>query len=259
MKHLIDDYYRWLKQNTIVNELGEYLEITTPFIDRHNDCIQFYMKKTKNGEILLTDDGYVLSDLEDYGFNFNTPRRKQLLKNIMRNYHIELDENKCLVTKADEKNFPLKKHFYIQGILEINDLYTTSKSSVSSIFIEDVAEFLDQNDVFYNENVKITGQSGFDHNIDYVLPKMKKRNIPERYLKVINNPNKNNTESTIFTWNDLKNIRKTDSLDNIMYVILNNTNQEIKSDILNAYKSYDIKPLLWSQKNEFLKTLKNAI
>lgn len=257
MKNLIDNYYKWLKHNTYINEIGEYIEVTTPFLDMHNDCIQIYMKKIANGDVILTDDGYVLSDLEDYGFTFNTPKRKQLLKNILLNYHMELDENKCLIATTSIDNFPLRKHFFIQGILAINDLYTVSRSSVSSLFAEDVSNFLDTNDIFYNENIKLTGQSGFDHNIDYVLPKMKKKNIPERYLKVINNPNKNNTESTIFTWNDLKNIRKSNNIDNIMYVILNDSSQSIKSDLINAYKSYDIKPLLWTNQESILSNLKN--
>lgn len=256
MKSLIEDYYKWLKQNTIVNEIGEYAEVTTPFLDMHNDCIQFYMKQLDNGNILLTDDGYVLSDLEDSGFNFNSPRRKQLLKNILINHHMELDKNKCLTAITPKEKFPLIKHFYIQGILAINDLYTTGRSTVASIFADDVANFLDNNDIFYNENIKLTGQSGFDHNIDYVLPKLKSKNIPERYLKVINNPNKNNTENTIFTWNDLKNIRKTDSMDNIMYVVLNNTTSEVKSDLITAYNSYGIKPLLWTDQESIISTLK---
>ncbi|SCI82413.1 Domain of uncharacterised function DUF1829 [uncultured Clostridium sp.] len=256
MKELIDNYYKWLKQNTIVNELGEYTEVTTPFLDRHNDCIQFYMKKDSDNNIYLTDDGYVLSDLEDCGFTFNSSKRKELLNNILLNYHIKLDKDKCLTTTTSIDNFAFKKHFYIQGILAINDLYTTSRSTVASLFAEDVAEFLDMNELDYNENIKLTGKSGYDHNIDYIFSGSKRKNIPERYLKVINNPNKSNTESTLFTWNDIKNTRKKD---NKMYVVLNDTNSKIKSDILTAYKAYDIEPLLWSDKDYILSKLSNAI
>ncbi|MGX4600294.1 DUF1829 domain-containing protein [Faecalimicrobium sp. JNUCC 81] len=255
MKELIDNYFNWLKQNTIINKVGEYTEITTPFLDRHNDCIQFYMKKTSDNNIILTDDGYVLSDLEDCGFTFNTPKRKELLNNILLNYHIRLEDG-CLTTFTDITNFPSRKHFYIQGIMSINDLYATNKSNVSSLFAEDFVDFLDNNDIGYNENVKLTGQSGFDHNIDYMLAGLKKKNIPEKYLKVINNPNKSNTESTLFTWSDLQNSRKKD---NRMYVILNDTNTEVKPEILSAYKTYNIKPLLWSDKNEILSNLKNVM
>jgi hypothetical protein len=255
MQKLIDNYFKWLKQNTIINKVGEYTEVTTPFLDRHNDCIQFYMKKTHDNNIFFTDDGYVLSDLEDCGFVFNTPKRKELLNNILLNYHLKLEDG-CLTALTDMNSFPFRKHFYIQGIMAINDLYTTNKSNVSSLFAEDFVDFLDDNDIVYNENVKLTGKSGFDHNIDYMLAGLKKKNIPEKYLKIINNPSKSNTESILFTWSDLKNSRKKD---NEMYVILNDTNAKIKPDIILAYQSYDIKPLLWSEKKAILSNLRNIV
>jgi hypothetical protein len=255
MKELMDSYFKWLKDNTILNTLGEYTEVTTPFLDRHNDCIQFYMKKTEDDRIFLTDDGATLSDLEDCGFLFSTPKRKELLRNILVNYHIELKDN-CLIALTDKKDFPFRKHFYIQGIMAINDLYTVGKSNVSSLFAEDFMNFLDSHEIGYTDNVKLTGQSGFDHNIDYVFAGVKNKNIPERYLKVINNPDKSNTESTLFTWYDLQSIRKKD---NEMYVVLNDTTHEIKSDILLAYNNYAIKPLLWSNKKSILTHFKTAI
>ncbi|MGY0374435.1 DUF1829 domain-containing protein [Clostridium sp. JNZ J1-5] len=251
MKKLIESYYNWLKENTIINTIGEYTEVTTPFLDRHNDCIQFYIKKLPNNEIFLTDDGYVLNDLEDSGFTFNTLKRKNILNDILKVYHIDKKDD-CLTIVTSEKDFPQRKHFYIQGILAINDLYNINKNNVASLFAEDVAKFLEENDILYNDNVKITGKSGYDHNIDYILPPNRKKNTPEKYIKVINNPSKNNTESTLFTWNDIKNYRKSP---NLMFVILNDEDNKIKSDILSAYNSYDVKPLFWTKKNDIVKEL----
>lgn len=253
MKELLDNYYEWLKQNTIVNEIGEYTEVTTPFLDRHNDCIQFYMKKIDSKNIFITDDGYVLSDLEDCGFNINTPRRKNLLETILLNHHIKLDEDNCLTVTTSVDKFAIAKHFYIQGILAINDLYNINRKNVASLFIEDISSFFDDNELSYNENIKLTGKSGLDHNIEYLFSPIKRKNIPERYLKAINNPDNNNTKSTLFIWDDIKNARKTE---NKMYVILNDSNSKVNSNIIEAYKNYGIEPLLWSKKEEILKTIK---
>lgn len=256
MDNIINSYYSWLKENTITNLVGEYTEVTTPFLDRHNDCIQYYIKMNKDNTIFLTDDGYVIEDLEQSGFLFNTPKRKELLKNILLNYHLDLDNNNCITVNTSIEHFPYRKHFFIQGIMAINDLYSVNKNNISSIFLEDVSEFLDNNDIFYNDNIKITGQSGFDHNIDYLLPGLKKKNIPEKYLKVINTPNKSNTESVLFTWSDIKNMRK-NKLD--MYVLLNDLDRDIKNDFINAYKAYNIKPLFWSKKDDILSDLKQIV
>lgn len=37
---LLDQHIAWLKTNTIVREIDDWVEITTPYIDRHNDQLQ---------------------------------------------------------------------------------------------------------------------------------------------------------------------------------------------------------------------------
>lgn len=249
MNDLIDSYYDWLKNNTICSEVNNYTKVSTPFLDRHNDCIEFYMKLDNNGNIFITDDGYTLSDLEDYGFTFNTSKRKNLLDEILNIYHIEKIDN-CLTVTTNKKDFPISKHFFIQGIISINDLYNLNKSNIINLFTEDFSKFLYDNGIFYSENVKLTGKSGFDHNIDYLIPGNNKN--PEKYLKAINNPDKSNTQNTMFLWDDLKQARKQND---IMIVVLNDVDHKVKNDIIKAYKEYDIKPLLWSDKTTILQNL----
>jgi len=60
---LLDNYYRWLKDQTIVKAIGsEWVEITTPHLDRHNDCLQIYVRK-EGSHFVLTDDSYIINDL----------------------------------------------------------------------------------------------------------------------------------------------------------------------------------------------------
>lgn len=249
MKTLVDSYYKWLKENTILNSIGDYTEITTPFLDRHNDCIQIYLKKLDNENILITDDGYTLSDLEDSGFVFNTPKRKELLKNILVSYNISLNNNE-LTAETSIQDFPYRKHFYMQGILSINDLFVTNKPNISSLFIEDVRSLLEDNDIWSISNIKLAGKSGFDHNIDFSIPRS--RSKPERYLQLVNTPSKNSTEINLFTWNDIKDTREPNST---MYVLLNDIDNKIRKATISAYSKYDIKPLLWSKKQELVEEL----
>ena len=42
---LIESYFKWLKDKTIVKQLSDnWTEITTPYLDRHNDYLQIYAK-----------------------------------------------------------------------------------------------------------------------------------------------------------------------------------------------------------------------
>jgi hypothetical protein len=54
---LVESYLKWLRDRTALREAGDWLEVTTPFLDRHNDYIQIFVQK--NGDCYqLTDDGY---------------------------------------------------------------------------------------------------------------------------------------------------------------------------------------------------------
>ncbi|MGE5340379.1 MAG: DUF1828 domain-containing protein [Candidatus Omnitrophota bacterium] len=121
MKNLIDDYLKWLKERTIINPIGEWYEITTPFLNRHNDYIQIYAKKETEDRIILTDDAETLNEMELSGFNLNSPRNKRELEIILNGYGVILEEKK-LISVSDRRSFPEKKHNLIQAILSINGL-----------------------------------------------------------------------------------------------------------------------------------------
>jgi len=59
-ERLIAEYIGWLKQGLRVSELERCCQISTPFLDRHNDEIEIYVEK-RNGGIVLSEDGYTIS------------------------------------------------------------------------------------------------------------------------------------------------------------------------------------------------------
>lgn len=48
IKQLIDDYIHWLKKEITFEKIGEYYEITTPFLNSANDFIQIYVRIDKD-------------------------------------------------------------------------------------------------------------------------------------------------------------------------------------------------------------------
>ena len=123
MKNLIDNYYDWLKNDTLYENIGEYTKVSTPFLDRHNDCIEFYMKFNSDGNIYITDDGYILNDLKICGFEFNTHEQRKLLKDCLCSYNITLEDGNCLTITTATSDLPFRINSYIQGMLTINNFY----------------------------------------------------------------------------------------------------------------------------------------
>lgn len=247
---LVNNYVNWLRQRIKIAEINEYCEITTPFLDRHNDSLQIYLKK-EGTDLVLSDDGYTISDLNLSGFELNTEKRKKLFDSILNGFGVKNINNE-LVVESNYENFPQKKHNFIQAILAINDLFILSSPNVESFFREDVEKFLNINSVRFIPSVKFTGKSGFDHFFDFVIPASKDNT--ERVIRTVNKANRQSITSLIFSWNDIREVRTPDSK---MLVVLNDMDYKVNPEYVSALKQYSLLPLEWSKREEYLPILLN--
>lgn len=241
---LVENYFHWVKDKTILKEVEDkWIEITTPYLDRHNDCLQIYVKKD-NHTYLLTDDGYIIDDLLMSGCTLNSPKRQTLIKTILAGFGVQL-EGKELFVRASTKDFSLKKHNLVQAMLAINDLFYLASPTILNTFFTEVHHWMDMIGIRYTPNIKFAGKSGYDHHFDFVIPKSNVQ--PERILQIINNPKKNTIETLIFKWIDTHEMRPPESK---IFALLNNVHTPISQTLLDALRHYDIAPLLWTQHEE---------
>lgn len=244
IQRLIDQYTLWLKDKTVLREINEdWVEITTPHLDRHNDCLQFYIRKENNGYV-LSDDGYIINDLISSGCALDTPKRRELLKTTLAGFGVQLNGDELLL-KVTPDNFSLKKHNFLQAMLAVNDLFFLASPYVSSLFYEDVTQWLDLADIRYAPKVKFTGKSGYDHMFDFIVPKS--RNQPERIIQAINSPKKDAAEAMVFKWLDTKDVRPAEAQ---LFAFLNDSANDVSHSVIDAFKNYDLTPVLWSQREE---------
>lgn len=246
---LVSRYYDWLKAKTVWRDINGWAEITTPYLDRHNDYIQIYLREVDEIYV-LTDDGYTIADLIQSGCSLDTPRRKALLQSTLNGFGVQLGDHSSLEVTATQENFALRKHSLLQAILAVNDLFYVARTNVESFFFEDVALWLDSADIRYTPKVSFMGHSRYTHQFDFAIPKS--RNQPERILRVINNPNKDNAQNTAFAWVDTKDARP---LGSVAYAILNDRDHSIGDSVLDALTSYEISPLPWSRRDEYRERL----
>lgn len=241
MRSLLDQYSRWLRDRTILREAGDKIEITTPYLDRHNDYLQIYARKVGGG-FLLTDDSYVLEDLELSGCRIDTPRRKELFTTTLNGFGVR-QEGTALEVRASADDFALRKHNLVQAMLAVNDLFYLASSVTKSLFHEDVADWLEATDIRYTPRVKFSGRSGYDHLFDFVIPKS--RSHPERIVRTINHPNRDTAQAVAFSWIDTKAVRAPGSR---AYALVNDAEQEVPENVLGAMRAYDVSPIPWSSR-----------
>ena len=247
---LIDEYVGWLRQGLSVEQVGEACELTTPFLDRHNDHLQVYATR-RNGNIILSDDGYILSDLRTSGLEVDTPKRKMVLDSVLKGWGVRA-ENERLLVEASAANLGQRLHSLVQAMLAVNDMFVMAQSRVASFFFEDVRNFLDSHDVRYTSRVKLAGKSGYDHGVDFLIPKSRKR--PERILQAIATPKKDNIFAYLWTLSDTRAARSAES-EAEAYAFLNDQEQAVGGDVIEALSAYYVIPAIWSQRSNCVDVL----
>ncbi|MHB1224162.1 MAG: DUF1829 domain-containing protein [Gemmatimonadaceae bacterium] len=243
IQRLMDAYHVWLKDRTVLRQVDQWIEITTPYLDRHNDYIQIYARK-ENGGLVLTDDGYTIGDLEQSGCRLESRKRQDLLKTTLNGFGVQMD-GKALQVHASPDNFALRKHNLVQAMLAVDDMFYLAAPMVASMFYEDVAAWFDELDIRYTPNVRFTGKTGYDHNFDFVIPKSRRQ--PERIVRTINRPSRDTAQSVVMSWVDTKEVRAPDSR---AYAFLNDGEHVVSSSVLDALRSYDVRAVQWTRRDE---------
>jgi hypothetical protein len=249
VKNLIDQYNIWLADKTRLRQINDTIEITTPYLDRHNDYLQIYVQK-ENGGYLLTDESYIITDLIQSGCNLQSKKRRELLTTTLNGFGVRLDKDN-LITKATANNFHLKKHNLLQAMLAINDMFYLSYPVVASLFLEDVTDWAKLKEIRYITNVKFTGGSGYDHVFDFVIPHS--RAYPDRFIRAISRPTRETAESYAWAWVDTKECRP----ESKAFAFLNDMDAEFSASVSTALQSYDITPVCWTERESYVESLSN--
>ena len=249
IEKLLHDYRVWLRDKTTPREVnGDWVEITTPYLDRHNDALQIYVR-TENRGYVLTDDSYTIHDLEASGCDLHTEKRQDLLKMTLNGFGVKL-QNDALEVHATVETFPLRKHSLIQAMLAVNDLFYLAKPVMKSLFFEDVVSWLDANEIRYTPEVKFTGTSGYDHLFNFVIPKSRRE--PERIVHALNRPTRETALLFVNSWTDTRQTRPPESR---AYAMLNDIEQPVSGNVMDALHNYQIRPVPWSVRAQIVTEL----
>jgi hypothetical protein len=238
-QQLVDAYVTWLRRGFSAQSLEGGCELTTPFLDRHNDQLQVYAVK-QNGKIILSDDGYTLSDLRTIGVELTTPKRKLVLQAALSGFGVQAQDNQLLI-EASARNVGQRLHSLIQAMLTI-----MAEPRVATFFWDDVRDFLDSHLVRYSPRIKLAGLTGYDHAIDFLIPRSEA--APERIVQAINAPSKNTIGTYLFILGDTREALRVESE---AYALLNDRDHEVGGDVTEA----SVIPTLWSRREHYVQQL----
>jgi Domain of unknown function DUF1829 len=95
-------------------------------------------------------------------------------------------------------------------------------------------------------------RSCIDHLFNFVIPKSPKKKQPERIVQAINRPSRESAEAFIYAWSDTREVREPDSK---AYAVLNDTEQQVSPGVIEAFRNYLIKPVLFTHRSEIVDEL----
>lgn len=243
----VGNYLEWLKGNMFQTEISPgIIEVTTPFLDRHNDYTQVYVQKTIDGMYVVSDKGYTLSDLEMCGVEFNTSKKKDILQQTLNRLGLKLNETTSeLYAECKQHALAEVQHRLIQGMLDVNDMFYLSSPNIKTLFFEEVKSFFDTNEIYYSESINVSGKSGFNHFFNFLLQRNKKN--PERFVKLMNSATRNNVERYIFSWNDIRAARSNELKETKLIVCINDDKKSNHSNV-GGFEEYGIDFFYWSDR-----------
>lgn len=248
-EQVVEQYIQWLRDNSTVRDVEGICEITTPFLDRHNDHLVIYVKR-QGDQFVLTDDGYVLADLEQSGVEITTERRRSLLNTILNGFGVQQNDAGELFVVAQVSNLPQKKHNLMQAMLAVGDMFAMARDVVLSLFAEDVERWLRSKQIRFTPQVKIPGKSTFDHTINVLIPASAK--APERLARVVNRATRDQVQSLLFSVSDIQPVR---SVPFKAYLIFNDEEQPLSPEANTALANYEINAIPWSRREEHVDIL----
>ena len=242
-------YINWLNENIEQYKISDTVyRLTLPFLDRNNDCIELFIKLLDDERYYITDDSETINELKLSQFDiFTGTRRREIFDSILAAHGVSFSKNDELYITCSRDSLAQSKHMLSQCIIKVSDMFYLSRKNVKSIFIEDVQNFLDINNIRYIENVSFSGKSKLMSNYDFGIGKS---NVaPERIIKVINNFDTTQAKNIIFSWTDTVEERKNKSQ---LYTFIQDFEKPISKEALSALKEYSIVPFLWSKRNDYI-------
>jgi galactitol-specific phosphotransferase system IIB component len=246
---LVDEYYDWLKERTIIKTgINDWTVIDTPFFGLFNDSIVLYAKLSGEN-IVMSDDGQTFNNLSLAGVDLLSAKSKKrisIAEEILLNYGIE-NSNGELNVIATDRDFKQKKHNFISAILALTEMQLLASSNVSTMFKEDVRAYLEDNEITFTPEFISKGSAT---NLEFIFDFQIAGKTTETVIKSFGMVTKPLLTNFLFSWEDIKPTREKISRKTVNAMAIINDDKNLKEDYINALKSKGSDIILWSERNK---------
>lgn len=239
---IIDGYVAWWRESMETHQEGNAVRIICPMLDRHNDFMSLYL--VEDGlSFVLTDMGATVADLSASGCDVMAESRRPKFRRTLAGYGVSEQDGELYV-RTGEGDLFRSMNMLMQSMASVDDLYYTMRDSARHYIVEEIASWMDDNDIRYSQNVNIIGKSGFEAKFDFLISGSKRKNIPERYVKAVGTPSESSVKNALFGWSDIMDARG-ESVSYLFMDVKGSPEGDINPKLIDACESYGVKPVAW--------------
>lgn len=162
-------YIRSLSGNFRCLSLERRLRIVTPYLYPDNDLIEVFVEEHGADRIRVTDLGETLRHLHSQGFDVSgTPKRKHMVEIIAGGVGVDVVRGE-LVKEGTLDEIGDLLFDVIVAARGVADLIYTSRTYEPPTFAQEVGKFLDEHQIEYEPDIKLTGESGKVYTVNFRL------------------------------------------------------------------------------------------
>jgi len=264
-ENLKTEYFNWLDEQESFNDVGmasrPVVEIQTPFLDDLFDGIDLYVYAHADNQVLITDNGYTLDNLETNGITFDkrSKARNKILEDILDSFGIERESKSkklFIISKRDE--FPNAKQRLLQGILKIIDLNYTESRNVINLFADTVASTFTDSGILFNRSRAVVAPNGRSFVFDFMIPT---KNNGDTLVRTFHSP-QFTSAAKVYSWDASYINRYTANKPGKFIAVIDD--EDVKADqinefneILNGEEQAKIQGISFSKMKEQIKQFAN--
>lgn len=118
--NMIYSYINWLNNQVTQADISGWIEITTPFLDGDNDCIQVYARM-ESDKIILSDFGDTIRSIRFSGWVIPEEHFTRCLEITTNRFGIRCDDEYVLSAEVTLDKLPQKLNDLIQCIAAVSN------------------------------------------------------------------------------------------------------------------------------------------
>ncbi|MDF7665390.1 DUF1828 domain-containing protein [Bifidobacterium sp. ESL0745] len=233
---LVDEYADWIHENSALRKVNAWREITVPFLDHSGGHFQFYAR-VKDSDLLFDDDGYTLNSMETMGSSLRG-KREERLGDIARQFGAMYHDGSIVMVASPERSGDAMNR-YIQALIHVDSLMEVITKRTASYFVEDVAETLTEQGIFYMKDINIQGKSLYLHNFSFLF--QKSRELPTTFAQAPNRLDETAVATIMFAWNDVHDTKERKNA--VLCVFADDRSGKANQKALTGFARYGVKVL----------------